>query len=1060
MLKAHYKKLRHPGIRGKLISVFLLVGLLPIIIISGISISYFSKTLIDSTGDKFQHIAIQMSNRLDATLRLEIEMAKRLGAARISIREEIQKANTQYSGKIDAEIKPELKQMDSFWIEASENDVLVKSYLENSLSRKLKIHQASDPKKYTEIIATDIHGALIAATGKTSDYYQADEEWWVKAFNGGRGATYVDGICFDKSANLYSLNISIPVMDESNQHAIGIIKIALNAKEIFKTILDLKIGKTGHAHLIDSNGKILAEGKKDNTVCAFDTGELPPNSTAKMLKPYPSWHIGLCEHCGEKVISASAPLAITSKMAHDSFGGKNWHIMVHEDKGEALSALYRIITILTLATAAAGAIIIFVSIKLANRITNPIHLLHDGAEIIGNGNLDHRLSIKTGDEIEQLANEFNRMSDKLQDSYQTLEKKVKDRTAELRQTKHLFDMILDKTGTGLDIIDSRHNIRYVNDSWKKNHGDPTGRKCYEYFKGKDTPCQDCGVTRSLKTGLTTVAEGYHPKDKKYRQVITVPYKDENDETVFAEVNVDITKRKQTEDALRAAKTEMDQIFHSAADGMRVVDKSFNIIRANETLAAMVGISREDIIGKKCYDIFKAARCHTPDCSLRRIMAGEERIEYESIRMCPDGRKIPCIVASMSFKAADGTLTGIIEDFRDITKRQNLEAQIRQAQKMESIGTMAGGIAHDFNNLLGGMLGYASIIKMNLKPTDTIYKYVELIEKAGERAATLTNQLLAFSRKGKYEIAPVNINDSIRNVLDILKSTTNKNIEISCSIADNIPCIAGDPTQIEQTIMNICVNAADAMPNGGKLQIETELICLDKAFSDTHPGAKPGNYIHITISDTGHGMDKETLPRIFEPFFTTKDKDKGTGLGMSMVYGIVKNHGGYINVYSEPGKGSLFNIYFPPLTKKLVEKEAKIIAETAEKGQETILVIDDEEIIRTMLQDLLEALGYTVLLATDGEDALKIYQDRRDEIDLVIIDMIMPKMDGKETYLKLKKINPDIKAILASGFSEDAVVQEILYAGINSFIHKPFTVAELSKKIREVLPHITGSHLKS
>ena len=1051
MIKVLYKKLQHLGIQKKLISVFLLVGLIPVIIVSATGISYFSKILTDSIGDKFQHIAVQMSNKLDVMLELEIEETRRLGTARISIREEIQKANMRYYGKTDAEIEPELKQMDSFWIEASENNVLIKSYLENSLASKLKTHQAFNPKKYAEIIATDIQGALIAATGKTSDYYQGDEEWWVKAFNGGRGAIHVDGICFDKSANLYSLNISIPVMDESNRHAIGVIKMVLNAKEVFKTILDLKIGKTGHAYLVNSDGKILIEGKKGNTVCAFDTGELPPNSAAKMIKPHPSWYIGLCEHCGEKVISASAPFAITSEMTPDSFGGKNWYIMVHEDKSEALSALYSIITILILITATAAAIIVFVSIKLANRITNPIHLLHDGAEIIGNGNLDYKLNIKTGDEIEQLSNEFNRMSDKLQDSYQTLEKKVKDRTAELRRTKYLFDMIIDKTGTGLDIIDSLHNIKYINASWEKIYGDPTGRKCYEYFMGKDTPCRRCGVTQSLKTGLTTITEEYLPKEKKHVQVITVPYKDEN-ETVFAEVKVNITERKLAEDALRAAKAEVDQIFHAAADGMRAIDKNFNIIRANKTLATMVGIPREDIIGKKCYDIFKAARCHTPDCSLRRIMAGEEKIEYESLRTRPDGKEIPCIVVAMPFKAADGTIIGAIEDFRDITKRQNLEAQIRQAQKMESIGTMAGGIAHDFNNLLGGMLGYASIIKMKLKPTDTIYKYVDLIEKAGERAATLTGQLLAFSRKGKYEIVPVNINDSIHNVLDMIKRTTNKNIEISCSMADNIPRIAGDPTQIEQTIMNICINAIDAMPNGGKLQIETESICLDNAFSAIHPGAKPGNYIHITISDTGHGMDKETIPRIFEPFFTTKDKDKGTGLGMSMVYGIVKNHGGYINVYSEPDKGALFNIYFPLLTKALAEKEAKILTESAERGQETILVIDDEEIIRTMFQDLLETLGYTVLLATDGEDGLKIYQDRRDEINLVIIDMIMPKMDGKETYLELKKINPDIKTILASGFSEDAVVQEILYAGINAFIHKPFTATELSKKIREVLPH--------
>ncbi|MBW2646299.1 MAG: response regulator, partial [Deltaproteobacteria bacterium] len=205
----------------------------------------------------------------------------------------------------------------------------------------------------------------------------------------------------------------------------------------------------------------------------------------------------------------------------------------------------------------------------------------------------------------------------------------------------------------------------------------------------------------------------------------------------------------------------------------------------------------------------------------------------------------------------------------------------------------------------------------------------------------------------------------------------------------------------------------------------------------------------TISDTGQGMDKETLSKIFEPFFTTKAKDKGTGLGMSMVYGIVKNHGGYINVYSEPGKGTIFNIYFPPLTKELVEK-AKTQPESVATGQETILVVDDEEIIRTMLQEVLEGMGYTVLLANNGEDALKLYRERRDDIDLAIIDMIMPKMGGKETYLALRKINPDIKTILASGFSQDTVVQEILGAGVNGFIHKPFTTTELSKKIREVL----------
>ncbi|MFH1673889.1 MAG: PAS domain S-box protein [Pseudomonadota bacterium] len=1050
MKKPFYNRLSNLGIRGKLILVFLLVGLIPIIIAASTGIPYFANTLITSVGENFQSITLQMRDKFDAILELEIEEARRIGTTRITIREETKKANARYSGKNDAQIIQELKQTDPIWVAATEDDALIGRHLKNEVAQRLKIYQSTNPKKYAEIIAADSHGALIAATGKTSDYFQGDEPWWNKAFNGGQGATYVGNIHFDESSNLYALDISIPVMDELNQHAIGVIKIVLNAKEVFKTILDLAIGKTGHAHLVDSSGNILVEGKKDNTEYAFASGKLPDKSAVKMLKKKPSWYIGLCEHCGENVISASAPLSIIGQMGPDSFGGKKWYVLVHEGRGEAFSVLYRLIIILVFATLGAAAVIVFVSIKLANRIVNPIHLLHEGAEIVGSGHLDHRLNIKTGDEIEDLAKEFNRMADKLRDSYQTLEKKVEDKTTELRQTQRLLEMILNKTGTGLDIIDSEYNILYINDSWKKIYGDPTERKCYEYFMGQDAPCQGCGITKSLKSGLPTVTEKYLPKEKKYMQVITVPYKGENNETVFAEVNVDITERKRAEEALRAAKAEVDQIFHTAADGMRVVDKDFNIIRTNDTFAAMIGLPRENLIGKKCYDIFKGNRCHTPDCSLEKILAGNERVEDECIKIRPNGKEVPCIVSAMPFKGPDGSIIGIVEDFRDITERQNLEAQIRQAQKMESIGTMAGGIAHDFNNLLGGMLGYLSIMKTHLYPTDRIYRYVELIEKAGERAANLTNQLLAFSRKGKYEIAPVNINDSIRNVLNILERTTNKNIETSCSMGDNIPRIEGDPTQIEQTIMNICVNAADAMPNGGKLQIKTELVHLDKTFSATHPGANPGNYIHITISDTGQGMDKETLSKIFEPFFTTKEKDKGTGLGMSMVYGIVKNHGGYINVYSEPDKGSIFNIYFPPPMKELVEEEAKTQTESVATGQETILVVDDEEIIRTMLQEVLEGIGYTVLLADNGEDALKLYRGRCNDIDLVIIDMIMPKMGGKETYLSLKKINPDIKAILASGFSQDTVVREILGAGVNGFIHKPFTTTELSKKIREVL----------
>lgn len=540
--------------------------------------------------------------------------------------------------------------------------------------------------------------------------------------------------------------------------------------------------------------------------------------------------------------------------------------------------------------------------------------------------------------------------------------------------------------------------------------------------------------------------------KNWLYVSKTPVRDANEQIVGILCSVrDITKLKESEDALKRARAELDQIFQTAADGMRVVDKNFNIIRVNDTFAAMVDLDRKDILGKKCYDIFKGDRCHTPDCPLTRILKDGKMIEHESKKRRSDGTETSCIVMAKAFKGPEGDVIGIVEDFRDITERQKLEAQIRQAQKMESVGTLAGGIAHDFNNLLGGMLGYASIVKMALDPLDRNYKYIELIEKAGERAAELTNQLLAFSRKGKYQIKPVDLNRAIRSVANLLERTIDKNIRIRCSFFENLPMVEGDPGQLEQIIMNLCVNAVDAMPGGGYLDLKTRMVAIDEECCVPRAEMVPDEYILLEVKDAGIGMDKETVAKIFEPFFTTKEVGKGTGLGMSMVYGIVNNHGGYIDVESEPGKGTTFKIYLPAISSKKLEVVEKESGEGAiAKGTGMIFVVDDEEIIRAMLKDMLESLGYKVGMAANGTEAIDLYSKHGSTIDLVIIDMIMPGLDGKETYLRLKELNPDVKVILASGYSHDTRAQEIINEGVCDFVYKPFTVGELSRKIRHIL----------
>jgi len=396
--------------------------------------------------------------------------------------------------------------------------------------------------------------------------------------------------------------------------------------------------------------------------------------------------------------------------------------------------------------------------------------------------------------------------------------------------------------------------------------------------------------------------------------------------------------------------------------------------------------------------------------------------------------------------AQGNITNFISSGRDVTQEMMLEEQLIQAQKMESIGLLASGIAHDFNNLLGGILGYASFMKTKLSQSDPIYRYADTIERSATRAAELTSQLLAFARGGQYNVKPVNVNDIAEEALKLAKSSLDKSIVIETHFQTELPNVEGDAGQIQQVLMNLILNARDAMPAGGKLIVTTESLVLAEEYVKTHVEAKRGLYVLLSVSDTGIGMDKKTMQRIFEPFFTTKEK--GTGLGLSMVYGIVKNHGGFIRVYSEVGEGTTFRVYLPASEK--TETPVRMEEAPMSTGNELILVVDDEDTLRELVKDVLETYGYRVMLAGNGEEALQVYRKHKEEIALVILDMVMPKMGGRETFLKLKELNPKVKALLSTGYSQNGKAQEILNSGVMGFLQKPYQAEELAAKVRKVL----------
>jgi len=393
---------------------------------------------------------------------------------------------------------------------------------------------------------------------------------------------------------------------------------------------------------------------------------------------------------------------------------------------------------------------------------------------------------------------------------------------------------------------------------------------------------------------------------------------------------------------------------------------------------------------------------------------------------------------------------IAERKRAEEEREQIQAQFRQAQKMEAVGTLAGGIAHDFNNLLQAVQGYAQLLQMRQGKEEYGQKELGQIIRAAQRGADLTQQLLTFSRKAESELRPIDLNHKVENVRQLLERTIPKMIQMEFHLAEDLKIVNADPGQVEQVLMNLAVNAKDAMPEGGRLLVETVNVSLDEHYCAMHPEVHPGEYVQLTVSDSGHGMSRKTLEHIFEPFYTTKETGKGTGLGLATVYGIVKSHKGHITCYSERGEGTTFKVYFPAITSTddIVRPQEELGVSPG--GTETILLVDDEESLRILGSQILEEFGYTVLTAADGESALQIYQEGHEKIGLVILDLIMQGMGGKHCLAELLKINPEARIAIASGYSPDGPTRKILKNGAKGFVSKPYDIRQMLNVVRQVM----------
>jgi len=514
------------------------------------------------------------------------------------------------------------------------------------------------------------------------------------------------------------------------------------------------------------------------------------------------------------------------------------------------------------------------------------------------------------------------------------------------------------------------------------------------------------------------------------------------------MHMDITRRKLVEESLKQLNQLLTSVIERSPLAIIVLDIEGKVALWNPAAVRIFGWTEDEVVGKPD-PIITIGREEPFLDSVRKAAANITHTEYRTTCIAKDGAHRIISLSSAPIFNASGDEIGFVALMADITERCRLEEQLRQAQRLDSIGRLAGGIAHDFNNLLTAILGYASVLKLECPPGSPGHEAAGTIELAAERASDLTAQLLGFARKGKDQNVPVDLHKTIQEVLRLLSRTIDKNIRIRPNLAASAPVTLGDPGQMHQVFLNLAMNARDAMPHGGDLLIATENVQVNEDYCRTQPLAKPGPYVVAEITDTGCGMSKEIRKRIFDPFFTTKKREKGIGMGLATAFGIVRNHKGWIDVHSEEGRGATFKVYLPPAPRR-DDIVAPAGEETPPVGSGTVLLVDDEDVVRRVGTAMLRRLGYTPLSAATPAEAVEIYRMRADEIRLVIIDMVMPEMDGRQCFEALKRINPRVRAVLSSGHGCNGRARNIIKEGMVGFIQKPYRMDALARAVAEAL----------
>ncbi len=624
--------------------------------------------------------------------------------------------------------------------------------------------------------------------------------------------------------------------------------------------------------------------------------------------------------------------------------------------------------------------------------------------------------------------------------------------------------ILESIPAVVNIIDPQtHEILFMNKYAIDLYGlDGTGKQCYEVFHNYQTPCAFCNNLELFKKGESEKIqwENYSKAFDRYFMTTNRLIRWPDRRKVKFILSIDITERKQAEEALRQSEEDYRQLFEVGSDAIFLIDnETGNILQANSAACKIYGYSSEELLTMKNTDL-SAEPEQTRKISREILPVAEQMVTVPLRRhRSKNGKCFPVEITARSFLREGRPVH--IAAIRDISERkraeeehEKLQARLNQAQKMESVGRLAGGVAHDFNNMLSVIIGNTELVMDKTAPGDSLHNLLQEILNAAKRSTEITRQLLAFARKQIISPKALDLNETVEGMLKMLRRLIGEDINLTWLPAMNLWPVRMDPSQIDQILANLCVNARDAITGVGNLIIETENVCFDESYCVGQDGFVPGDYVLLAVSDNGCGMDKKTLSNLFEPFFTTKDVDKGTGLGLAMIYGIVQQNKGFINVYSEPEKGTTFKIYLPryQVAPETIPKKKDPETSNA-RGSETILLVEDDPAILKITSLMLDRLGYTVLTAISPGDAIRLAGAHAGRIDLLVTDVVMPEMNGRDLAKQLTALYPNLKILFMSGYTANVIAHHgVLDTGVH-FVHKPFTIRDIAGKVRQALERV-------